>query len=433
MRTFNYPFEPGRKMMNKNRDNSLVTPRIRRARVATFAGFALIGALMYLWSTSVTAFRQHLGLGGAGGDLNFGMIALAIGVGAAVGSLVIGRFIDLYGAKRVVGATMILYPASIIPLGFVSQVWFTMAFGVVFGLLRGATDTAMNAHGVQVERFYRRPIMSAFHAFYSLGGFLFGMLGSWFASRYPDSATMPFAICGAVLVALALLIRTALLNKDEIIADVVAEDAASSGATAIGTGSVVLMMVGFGILLLGGMFGENAVADWGQEYLSRELGSSVAVAGMAISFFTGAQFVGRFIGDRVAEKIGAPVLVGLSGLCAVAGLLVTMNGGSDIVGIVGFSMFGLGTACISPLMLSSAGRKDPANAGRNIGIVNGIGFSGVLIAPAVLSLVVSAYGIGRLLYFPLLLLGLLAIFGPLLMSAGGRKQSFPRASSSSKV
>lgn len=411
--------------MAQQRDNSQVTPRIRRARAATFGGFALVGALMYIWSTSVTAFRHHMGLFDAEGDLNFGIIAFGIGAGAAAGSLLIGRFIDIYGPKKVVGTTIVLYPLSIIPLGFVTGVWFALSFGIVLGLLRGATDTALNAHGVQVERFYRRPIMSAFHAFYSVGGFVFGMVGSYFAGRYPDSAATPFLVCGGGLLIASLVVSRFLLNKEDIAPEASVPNSTRQ-ATTVATepnGRIILLMIGFGVLLLGSMVGENSVADWGQEYLSREVGTTASVAGMAISFFTGAQFLGRFVGDRLAERIGAARLVFFSALTAVLGLILAIIGANAVTGIIAFSLFGLGVSCFAPLMLSSAGRKDPLNAGRNIGIVNGIGYTGMLAAPAALSLIVNAFGIGTLFYFPLILLSLLALFGPQLMR---ERPSVPR-------
>lgn len=405
-------------------ENALVTPRIVKARMATFGGFALIGAMMYIWSTSVSAFRHHLGLAGAQGDLSFGMIAFSIGVGAAVGSLAVGRFIDVLGPKRAVGTTLILYPLSIIPLGMVDDLGFAQAFGFVFGLLRGATDTALNAHGVQVERFYGRPIMAGFHAFYSLGGFLFGLLGSYFASHYTETAAVPFMLSAGGLLIASVFIFHYLLSKEELAAapglsDHAALETAGHEARKHGgpTEYIILLMVGFGLLLLGAMVGENAVADWGQEYLSRHVGTSTATAAMAISFFTGAQFLGRIVGDHLAAWMGQARLVLVCGVCAVLGLLAAIFGGSLIMGIIGFALFGLGLSCIAPMMLSSAGRRDPANAGRNIGIVNGIGFTGMLAAPALLSLIVNTFGIGKLLYIPLVLLGILAIFGPQLMQS----------------
>lgn len=403
--------------MNK-RNNSLVTPRIRRARIATFAGFMMIGAMMYIWSTGVTAFREQMGLSGSLGDVDFGMIALSIGVGAAIGCIAVGRFVDVFGARKVIYTTAAVYPLSIIPMGLVSDFWFAVAFGAVLGLFRGAIDTALNSHGVQVERFYQRPIMSAFHAFYSFGGFLIGIVGSSFASRYTDSAAVPFTVLGLAMLVIGLVLGHFLLDKGEAPALAAAEVNVTASHEPSGRNwQIILIMVGFGILLLGSIIGEGAVSDWGQEYVRRQLGTSASDAGLAISVFIGAQCFSRVVGDRIAERIGAPQMVFLSGLVAVAGLLVTIIGDTPKAGLVGFTLYGLGLACIAPLMLSSAGRKDPAHAGRNIGIVNGIGYSGMLVGPAGIAAVVNYFGLSYLLYAPLILLGLLAIFSPILMRA----------------
>ncbi|MCO6060455.1 MFS transporter [Pseudomonas sp. MOB-449] len=403
--------------MNK-RDNSLVTPRIRMARIATFAGFMMVGAMMYIWSTGVSAFREQMGLSGSLGDADFGLIALGIGIGAAAGSLFVGRFIDIFGSKRVIYTTAVIYPLSIIPLGFVTGFWFALVFGMILGIFRGAIDTALNTHGVQVERFYRRPIMSAFHAFYSLGGFLLGMVGSLFATRFTESAAVPFTVLGVAMLVIGCVIGHFMLNKDDVpeLAEPAKPHALTEAIPSAGSAwQIILLMIGFGVLLLGSMLGESSVADWGQEYVRRELGTSISLAGIAVSVFIGAECFGRLIGDRIAERVGAPQMVFGSGILAICGLLLTMIGGTATSGLIGFGLFGLGLACIAPLMLSSAGRKDPANAGRNIGIVNGIGYSGMLLGPAAISTVVNYFGISYVLYTPLVLLVPLALFGPLLM------------------
>ncbi|QNE50928.1 MULTISPECIES: MFS transporter [Enterobacteriaceae] len=400
-----------------SRDNSLVTPRVRNARMATFTGFMLIGAMMYIWSTSVSAFRSSMGLDGAQGDVDFGMIALGIGVGAAVGSIAIGKFIDIFGPKKVVTFTVVLYPVSMIALAYVTHYWFAFAICISLGLLRGATDTALNAHGVQVERFYQRSIMSAFHASYSLGGFLFGMLGSYLVGLYPQSATVSFTVCGVILLAISIFISRFLLDKSEMLVDeapkpITAKNISSNSSS---NTAIIILMTGFGLLLLCSMIGENAISDWGQEYLRREVDTSVSTAGFAISLFIGAQFVGRIFGDFIAEKIGAIKVVFLCGIFSVSGLMLVSFASQSFFAIIGYSLFGLGLSCIAPLMLSNAGRKDPANAGRNIGIVNGIGYTGMLVSPAILSFVVHQFGLSNLFVFPLGLLIILTIFSPLVM------------------
>jgi MFS family permease len=136
---------------------------------------------------------------------------------------------------------------------------------------------------------------------------------------------------------------------------------------------------------------------------------------MAVSIFVGAAFVGRLFGDRLAAAFGNAQVVFGCGVVCVLGMILTIVGGSATTGIAGFALFGLGLSCIAPLMISAAGRRDPEYAGRNIGIVNCIGFSGMLVGPAAITVIVSNFGLSKLMFFPLVMLGLLATFGPLLM------------------
>ncbi|MFZ4831832.1 MFS transporter [Rouxiella sp. Mn2063] len=397
------------------RDNSLVTPRVRMARMATFVGFMLIGAMMYIWSTSVSAFRSNMGLEGAQGDVSFGMIALGIGIGAAVGSIAIGKFIDIFGPKKVITFTVVLYPISMIALAYVTHYWFSFAICLALGLLRGASDTALNTHGLQVERFYQRSIMSAFHASYSLGGFIFGMLCSYLVGLYPQSATVSFTVSGVILLAISIFISRFLLDKSEIVTEITLQPGNDNHHRSPLSMSVIVIMAGFGMLLLCSMMGENAIGDWGQEYLRREVGTSVSIAGFAISLFIGAQFVGRVFGDYIAEKIGAIKVVSICGVLSVLGLTLISYSSQSTLVITGYALFGLGLSCVAPLMISNAGRKDPANTGRNIGIVNGIGYTGMLVFPAILSFVVHQFGLSNLFVFPLGLLIIFTVFSPMVM------------------
>jgi MFS family permease len=396
----------------------VITKKIRKARVATFLGFILLGGLMYTWSTGVSAFREQLGLGGDAGDIDFGVVALMIGIGSAVGSLAIGKIIDSFGPKVAVTLCIVLYPASMIPMGLVSNVHYALGFGAVLGLFRGALDTALNAHGIQVERFYNRPILAAFHACYALGGFLLGIVGSWLSSIYTESAAVQFSVIGGVTLVIGLLLSRWLLNKDEAPARAHPSNILLSTRATGDAGTrftVIAVMLGFGFLLLAAMIGESAIADWGQEFVRREFMTTASLAGIAVSTFTGAEFIGRVLGDRLAGRFGPRQVVFVGSLIAITGLSLSILGRSSPTSIAGFGLFGLGISCIAPLMLSAAGAFDPDNFGRNIGIVNCIGYSGMLIAPAAITTIVNYYGLEKLMYFPLVMIGLLATFAPVLM------------------
>jgi MFS family permease len=376
----------------------------------------IIGALFYTWSVGVSAFRNQLGMEGSLGDLDFGMVALGIALGSVFGAFLVGRFVDIFGPRAVIRATLVTYPLSLIMLGYASEYWFALSFGVTLGALRGATDTALNAHGVQVERFYQRPIMSAFHAFFSLGGFCFGILASYLTGFSSHSAAIPFTVAGITLAILGLGMSHFMLGKHDLL-PVPTHSVKSASLVQTTNLKIIVLMAAFGALLIAGMVAESSISDWGQEFLRREKGMSISMAGLAISFFTGAGFVVRMAGDRLAELIGEARMIFCCGLTSILGIFLATLSNEGALAMAGFALFGLGVACIAPLMLSAAGRKDPSNAGRNVGIVNGIGFAGLLAGPATYSFVVSTYGIGSLFCTPLVLMSLITVFGPLLMKA----------------
>jgi MFS family permease len=397
--------------------------RIRRARVATFVGFAALGGLMYTWSTSVTAFREQLGLSGGAGDFRFGLIVLSAGIAAAIGSLAVGFFADRFGPRAPIAVCATLYPLALIGLGQVTAVGFAIPLGVMLGLFRGAMDTTLNTHGIHVERYYGRSIMSSFHACYSLGGFVLGMAGSWMAGRYPNSATIQFSVLGTTLLLCGVLATLWMLPKDEILpATVDLENAGRSpDAPPPASAALVWLVIAYGVLLLGSMIAENVVGDWGQEYLHRVDHATVSMAGMAVSIFIGTEALGRVFVDRLAQRYGRPALVLASGILAISGLVLAIAVNAPVTSLIGFGALGLAMASIAPLMFSSAGRADAANAGRNIGIMNSIGYSANLVSPAVITLVVLHFGLNRLLLFPLVMMLPLALLGPLLMKTAERR------------
>lgn len=405
--------------------------RIRRARVATFVGFAALGGLMYTWSTSVTAFREQLGLSGGAGDFRFGLIVLSAGIAAAIGSLAVGFFADRFGPRAPIAVCATLYPLALIGLGQVTAVGFAIPLGVMLGLFRGAMDTTLNTHGIHVERYYGRSIMSSFHACYSFGGFVLGMAGSWMAGRYPNSATVQFSVLGTTLLLCGVLATLWMLPKDEILPATVglensgqSPDAGRSpGARPPASAAVVWLVIALGVLLLGSMIAENVVGDWGQEYLHRVDRATVSIAGIAVSIFIGTEALGRVFVDRLAQRYGRPALVLASGILAIFGLVLAIAVNAPVTSLIGFGALGLAMASIAPLMFSSAGRADAANAGRNIGIMNAIGYSANLVSPAVITLVVLHFGLHRLLLFPLVMMLPLALFGPVLMKTAERRSA----------
>ena len=147
---------------------------LRAGRMATFGYFALNGFLMGMWVVHIPAVEHRVGISHA----VLGWLLLLLGGGASAGMQVIGPLTDRFGARAVVPAGAALCSAAVVLPGLATNVWTLGVALLVLGFGNGCLDVSMNAHAVQVERGYRRPVMSAFHATFSVGGVIAALVGA---------------------------------------------------------------------------------------------------------------------------------------------------------------------------------------------------------------------------------------------------------------
>ena len=72
---------------------------------------------------------------------------------------------------------------ALVPLiPFLPNIFYLIGLFFLMGISTGMLDVAMNAQAVMVEQLYKRPIMTSFHALFSIGM----MLGAWCGSLFID-------------------------------------------------------------------------------------------------------------------------------------------------------------------------------------------------------------------------------------------------------
>jgi MFS family permease len=378
-----------------------------RARVATSLAFLAFGTALGAWTARIPAIKQQLDIGD--GQLAIGLLAFA--AGAMTGMQVVGRVLDRYGSRKAMIALGIAEGAVLIPPALAADV-VTLAVALfVFGTVHGTLNIAINANAVEVEHAARRPLMSSFHAIYSIGGFAGAAIGGLSAHiSFPAVAT--FLAVGAVVVASALWTARWALPSGTVPSD--NEDRSAVGdehpppRPAAPAGLPFL-----GILVFCCLVGEGAAADWSSVYLHDTLGSGAGLAAGAYAAFSIMMVAGRLVGDRVAARIGPVALVRGGGAVAAIGLGAALLVGHPLAGIVGFACLGAGLSCIAPQVFSIAGSRDPARAGRAIARVATIGYLGFLTGPLVIGAVAELTGLAWALVIPVLL----ALFVSLTASA----------------
>ena len=155
-----------------------------------------------------------------------------------------------------------------------------------------------------------------------------------------------------------------------------------------------------GLVALCGQVGEGSAGDWSAVYLHVNLGSPAGVAAVALGAFSVTMTAGRLAGDRLAARFGPVRLVRASGLVAGLGLAAGLLVGTPAAAIAGFALLGLGLAGIFPQIVSSAARLDPGQAGRNIGRIAAVAYSGLLSGPVAIGAIASGVGLRDALLVP---------------------------------
>ncbi|MEW1657600.1 MULTISPECIES: MFS transporter [unclassified Streptomyces] len=377
--------------------------RLRAGRAATFAYFALNGFLMGMWIVHIPTIEQRAGISHA----VLGWLLLLLGAGAFAGMQLVGPLTDRFGARTVVPLSAALCSLTLILPGLATHAWTLGAALLLLGLGNGCLDVSMNAHAVQVERDYRRPVMSAFHATFSIGGVLAALVGARTLALgwSPAAALGAVALLGlltAALAAPALLPATgpqATPRTDQ-------RDSASPDATAPTprprrtTPRHIWVLAALALMI---MLCEGVANDWSVLHLRTVLGAPAATAALAYGAFATAMTLGRLLADRIAARLGPVAVLRYGAAAAAAGLTAAALSPWIPLALTGWAVFGAGLSGCVPQLFSAAGHFDHDNAGANVSRVAGLGYLGMLAGPAVIGPLTHAVPLNLTLLLPVAL------------------------------
>jgi MFS family permease len=352
--------------------------------------FAANGMVMGAWAPQIPLLLPRHQIG----EATLGLLILGLGVGAVGSMLYSGRLIATFGARRVLVALGILLVPVLPLVVFAPNLWLLALAMAAMGAVIGCMDVAMNANAVEVERRLGRAIMSSSHGFWSLGGFFGASLGGVILARFgAEVQALVVAFAAGALVAGAA--RFLVGEKAP------ARRPAAEPRTALFPRQPILWLLG--AMALFSMVPEGAVLDWAALYLSDELGSGLAVSGLAFGLFSATMAVMRFAGDSIRNRFGAVATLRLSGFVGAAGLMLAAVAPTEIVALIGFAVAGLGVANMVPILFSAAGNQPGIASGAGIATVTMLGYCGILVAPSSIGFVAEAVGF-RVTYATLALL-----------------------------
>lgn len=355
----------------------------RAGRVAVAYTFAVSGALTGSWAPRIPQVKTELGLGT--GELGVALLALA--AGALVAMPLAGTGVARWGSRRVTRVLLVAFGLLAGAVGLAWSLWSLWLVLFCWGATVGGLDVAMNSQGVSVERAYRRPVLSSFHAAFSAGTLFGAGLGSVAAALGTPVGWQQFAL-GVVLLAGWPLTRAFLADEDQP-----AGSSATVPVFALPSGRLLLLGLGaFGCMLC-----EGAASDWSAVQLRESLGASPGVAGSAFVAFALTMTAGRMVGDRITTRLGRVRTVRAFTVLGTVGLAAGLASGTVVGAVVGFCLLGAGLSCVVPVLFGAAGQQTGAT-GPAIAAVATCGYLGWMLGPAIVGGLAHVVGLSTALW-----------------------------------
>jgi MFS family permease len=364
----------------------------RAANSAIFLGNGLgIGA----WAASIPLLRARLDLT----DGALSLVLLAFAAGAVVAMPLTGRLAPRLGIARATRLAALGFGLALLLPGVATDLPGLCAASFLMGLSNGALDVSMNGLASGIETRWGAPIMSSFHAAFSLGGLGGAAIGALMASR-SSPLISALSLVAAVNIAVAALIWRWLRDPEA------PPPTLASGFVAPGRRALWLCAcVALGLLC------EGAVGDWSAVFLADERRAPASVAAAGYAAFAAAMVAGRLGGDWFVARFGRTRTVRYGGLASALGIAWAMLAPDPVASAIGFGLVGLGLSNVVPIAFGAAARAASSPAAGVAMAATG-GYGGLLLGPVLIGALATAFGLTASLWLLAAFAGAIALTAP---------------------
>lgn len=361
-----------------------------RAAVISVAGlFGVNGMLLGGYGGSLPALRSKLALDSTA----IAIMLFVAGLAAITAMQLGGRMADRVGARPVALIGLPVIIAGCLVVGFAPTYGVAVAGAIMIGFGNGAMDVAMNAVGVQVERARRKPIMSRFHAFFSIGNFVGAGTILVLASGFGlpgGGVVLPLMITLSVIGIAAFPVLLRFTPRAAPVHHTV--DGVRSKVPAIAW-LLGLMAIGFGL-------SEGTAVDWASIHVTDVAHVDPAVGAIGLIAVSAFMTLIRLLGDQLVSRFGRRAVVRVGGACAALGYLIVIFTSALPLLVIGWSLVGFGVGMIAPQVYAVAGHL---GGGRVLAVVVTFGYATFLMGPAVIGFLVRQVGVQYAMVAPGLL------------------------------
>ncbi|MFK4101090.1 MFS transporter [Streptomyces sp. NPDC019531] len=366
-----------------------MTDVLRRGRASLAFGFFAQGVAFALLVTRIPAIQDRYGVS----DALLPAFLAAVPILAGAGSVSTEQLV-----KRIPPSRLLRFaqPVVLLALLGVGSGDSTVELGVslaAFGLAVGMLDASMNMLGVSLQRAYGRSIMLSFHAVFSLGGIVGASL-AWVGAHWHLSLFVSYLPVVVVLLPLCLVGSRWYVDGD----GTAVEEKATGGEPI-----VFKLLLPLCLVMTFAYIGDSTVSNWSAKYLQDVLGSSEQLSTVPYNVYMVTTLIGRAVGDFGVRRFGAATVVRLGALVAAGGFAVVAVAPGAWVGMLGFTLLGVGLCVLVPQTFAAAGRLFPGASDAAVARLNVFNYVGFLVGSPLVGALGDAWSYRGAMLVPMVL------------------------------
>ncbi|WP_422107158.1 MFS transporter [Winogradskyella sp.] len=356
--------------------------------------FCSLNIMFGTWILYIPQVKQKLVLNDS--QIGFAMFCLALGVLCFIPLVpIISKKIGI--GKSTFFGICVFSMVFLIPVVAHTYILLCAALFMV-GMFSGFTDVTMNTLVSELEKRDEVNFMSAAHGFFSLGGAIGALLGT-FLMVYIEVPLFHLSLMAIIVVVTNLILVSQYFKIRET------ETRKSEDKLPLKSFRPLVVLALLAMIVMGN---EGAIEHWSSIYFTEVIAvASDNMVGLGFTVFSIMMTVGRFFGDGISEKIGSVRIIVLGCSLAALGYVFVLLS-HLILSAIGFGIIGLGLSVVIPELLRVAGKTEHISASKSISFVSGVGFVGFLVGPIILGYISDYFDL-QISFSFLLVLILLAV------------------------
>ena len=355
--------------------------------------FFCISFFVGLWAVRIPDIKDQIGV-----DYNgMGYLFIIFAIGSVLTMIVAPKLITKFSSKYIslIAGYTISILWLIVPFNKSFMIMFILSF--IFGASYGIYEVILNLQASNLEKKYKKTMMSSFHAYWSIGLLSGSILTSLFL-EYQLSFILN-AITFVIILFPLIYLGSLTLIKSPTVEN-------QTYSVFFRWPLIIVIFVFFSITAV---FLEGGTDSWGALYMRDYIQAEGFQIGLAAIFFNGFMVIGRLIGDTLKDYYGIYNFLKASILLSLLGTLMVALSDNLNLSIIGFSIAGFGVSSIIPICYTLSSSVKDLDPTLGITVITIAVYGVFMIAPSLMGYIANNYGV-EYVYYPIFLFFIFSSF-----------------------